>query len=490
MALETLEILIEADRSGLTSQLKRAGSDIQNFIQQMNRQEVNWTSILSKSVTPAMIAAIASTFAIAVTQALQFQSAMQQASLGAATSLTNNSAQMSGAVYAMSNKTGQSATDIAGALGTVEQVFKDTATAQAMLNVVSQEAFIRHQNVADVAKELVPLFEQWGITSAPAASDAMAILNDSVKAGSISFSDLVTGLTDSGAALRKYTDLGKAAASFEVFSTTPGQDSSSALQAMAGDAKLLEEPLSQASLLMGNVVRDLKSGDLSQGFIDMINHVKDAGVAANTMYGQLYDPATIDKFSQDTTAALQKMQTEVNALIANHKTLGEQVVENTTDTDKLKISYETFKNAVTGQFGGASLKILEDTFNGIAGAIEGANLLAADFQGTLGLIGTSDFWKSLGENLAQTGADIGAIATLGLSKIIGGAIGTDITNLALQNKNGVSPNTTPATLNGLNDNSPATAGGVVANFTLKNNITVLPGQANQASSTNYSQVVR
>lgn len=343
MVLDTLEILIEADRSGLESQLKKAGSSIQQFVSSMNKQEVSWTQILSKSITPALIGGIAATFAMAVTQALQFQNSMQAASLGAKDSFAGNTAKMTGAVYDVSAATGKSANDVAAALGTIQQVYKDTATAQGMLNVVSEEASIRNEDAAAMAAKLIPLFQQWGINSAPEASKATAILNDAVKNGTIGFDDLVNGLTSAGAALSKYTDLGSTAAQVELVSAQPGMDAASAMAGLKTIVEGVENPLAQVNILMGNMSDKVKNGGVAEAFSTIATKIQDAGGVANALYASIgLNSEEMQHFKNVSLDALKSVNDASVLLVKNTKDLGTQMEENMTPTKKLQAAWNSF----------------------------------------------------------------------------------------------------------------------------------------------------
>jgi len=409
MVLDTLEILIEADRSGLESQLKRAGNSIQQFVSSMNKQEVSWTTILSKSITPALIGSIASTFAIAVSQALQFQDAMKTASLTSSSSFGDNTAAMSNSVYDMSAKTGQSANDIAGALGTVSQYYKDAATAQDILNVVTEEATIRNQNVVDVAKELVPLFYEWGVKTAPDASKATAVLNDAVKNGTVSFGDLVTGLTAAGPALKKYIDLGTAAAQTELVSISPGMDSKAALEGLATITNGITDKLATVNLLIGDMGTAVKTSGVSGAFDLIATKIQAAGGVANTLYGNIgLSTESIQKFKNASLPALADITTAAALLVKNAKSLDDQFNGSIITSDKLKMSWNSFVASLEKNVAPGLIMQMSEAIDGATTALNGLGRVFDDlFNGKImedvKQFATGDFWNILAENLANVG---------------------------------------------------------------------------------------
>lgn len=351
MVIDTLEILIEGDRSGLQSQLQRAAGDIQKFVSSMNRQEVSWTQILSKSITPALIAGIASTFAIAITQALQFQNAMQASSLGAADSFGKNSALMSDAVLGTSSDTGKSATDVAAALGIIQQAYKDTADAQQILNTVSEEASIRDIDAAKAAAILVPLFKQWGENAANTSID-MAVINASVKAGTINFDDLTSALTDSGIAMQKVgMSIPETATQLELISAKSGLTGDVVLQVFSSITRAIQDPTDKLNVLLGGIGKvseDIKKGGLGLVFEDIATHIKNAGTVATALYGGVVgDSKAITELGM-TTKNLATSTDGFQKLIDDNKDLNKQVQENMTATKELGKAWTNFVNALLG----------------------------------------------------------------------------------------------------------------------------------------------
>lgn len=366
--IETLQILIEADRSGLESQLKRAGTTIQQFVNSMNKQEVSWTQILSKSITPALIGTIASTFAIAVSQALQFQNAMQQSSLSAADSFGTNSAKMTGSVLDTSSATGKSATDVAAALGTIQQVYKDTADAQKVLNAVTEEASIRDIDAANAASMLVPLFQQWGENANNVSKD-LAVINESVKDGKINFNDLTTALTESGVSMSKVgLTIPQVAAQLALISDRSGLTSDAVLQVFSNISKAVQDPNDKLNLLMGGINKmadDLKAGGLAKAFQDIADHINSAGNNASSLYdGVVGDSKAITEFKTQGKSAFAEILPASQKLIDNTATLEQQMQDNMTVTKELGKAWTNFVNDLLAGPIPALEKALTDLLSG------------------------------------------------------------------------------------------------------------------------------
>jgi hypothetical protein len=284
-AIDTLKVMIEADYTGLKTSLNAGLQTIYGFIDEANGTAINWTKILSGSFTPALIATIAGTFALSIEQALNMQSAIQSSTQAAGSTFGNSSDAMSADAENLASATGESATDIATAMGTVGQTFKDTATAQAVLNAVAEEAYIKGTSVTDMATLLVPLFKEWNVNAGD-VSQTMADINSSVTTGTIPFQDLITNLTDVGPALRNYTSLADAAGETELTSALPGMDSSSALNDLKVLAEGVQNPLSNVGVMLGNISKTIQTGGIAGGLAEMISKLQGFGSAAQTIGSQ------------------------------------------------------------------------------------------------------------------------------------------------------------------------------------------------------------
>src|SRR5579872_423664 len=166
MALETLEILIEANASGLETQLKKATQTITSFVDKMSGQEVDWQKILAGSLDLAIIGGIASMFGEMVASSIAFQ----QQNQNLASSLLQTSGTMNGVSEAsktISDSTGQSAGDIKNAIDSFLPVFKnDMPSALAAATEASDLAAMGMGSVADIVKAMIPIFGAFGVTGA------------------------------------------------------------------------------------------------------------------------------------------------------------------------------------------------------------------------------------------------------------------------------------------------------------------------------------
>ena len=417
--LDTLEILIEADSAGLSTQLKNAAGNITSFVSQMNRQEVNWTQILSKTISPALIAGIAATFAASITQAMQLQNAVTSSSQSAGSAFGNSAGAMTDSALALSSATGESATDIATAMGVVGQSFKDTATAQAVLNTVTDEAYIKGTSVVDMANLLVPLFKQWNV-NATDVPQTMADINAAVQAGTIPFQELISNLTTVGPALQNYTNLADAAGQTELVSAQPGMNSESALNGLSTLAKAVQEPLSQVGVMLSGITSTIKTGGISSGFAEMTAKLQGFGAVAQTI-GQTWGLSanTISTLLKQNATDLKQTGVQWDSLKTKVGTLDSQMTKSETATKDLTAAWVKFNNDLQKFVVPAALGALTTAISLVDDAVKGLGETVNDPAGALKLMAGGDFWSAMAQNFAKLGNTI----TFGAAGKLGNALG-------------------------------------------------------------------
>lgn len=425
--LDTIEVLIQADVRGLEGQLKRAGSLIDDFVSGAGTKEINWKNIFTKSLTPAVVAGIAAVLANTIVNAMQMQTAIVTSSQQSGTAFGNTTQDMTNNALDMAAKTGASATDIATAMGVVGQTFKDTATAQAVLNTVTEEAYIKGTSVTDMAKTLVPLFESWNVSGADTAG-VMATLNDAVKDGKIPFDTLIQNLTTVGPALSKITDLSKTASGVELFTTMPGVTAATALNELAVAADGAQHKLAPINLLVADMGKAIQTGGIIQAFKDITDGVKRYGnVAPDVLKQTGLDLNTMSAAASLTNTEFSKLQTALDTFLAKNRSLDQQKIESTTAQKELTSAWNEFNTALQKDVAPTLIGLLTSA---IKTATAATDELGQGFDGILAdlkLMATGDFWKSLGQNLepiAKVLAPIGNVATVGGANNVGTLLGT------------------------------------------------------------------
>src|SRR5579872_6427597 len=190
MALDVLEILIEADARGLETQLKRAGDKIVDFVEKMNSQTVNWESIIAGSLNTAIISGIAATFALAIEQTVAFQNSvmnMNNVATPATQSFADSLNQIGGQAYQLAQSSGQGIGDAASAFEAFSKAGLDSAAATYAVNEASGIAYATNQSFSTVVSELVGLFQNWGVTTTPQVTSALTGLANAAQNGKFTF---------------------------------------------------------------------------------------------------------------------------------------------------------------------------------------------------------------------------------------------------------------------------------------------------------------
>lgn len=178
---DELKILITGDTSGIKSSVKQAINIVQGGVKQMNAQEVDWTGIFSRAVSPAIISGVASVFAFAISQAMDFQTAMNQTGTAAGDS-ASQIAQLSQSALNLSTQVPQGAQDIANAMVQVSTVFgKNTQATSDITQAMGELATVFGVNLNDVVSASIGLFKQWGVTTEDQAIQVLTSLMHSAQ---------------------------------------------------------------------------------------------------------------------------------------------------------------------------------------------------------------------------------------------------------------------------------------------------------------------
>lgn len=394
-AIDTLEILIEANAQGLTSQLKRATDSITSFVSSMNKQEVDWTSILSRTISPAVISGVAALFATAISQSLQFSQTVAQTAAQSTSTFQDGADKVGQSALNISNTTGASAGSVAQALGIAAKSFSDLALQQLVVTDASMLSERGFGSLTDVTKQLSDVLVAWGINSVGAGSDALDKLIVSSNNSKLSFSDFVSTITSNGPALKDVLSFQDAVTGLAAFSKETGVTKTVAIDSFTAIAKAAQDPLDQMNILAGGpgkIAEALKSGGIIEGFQlvgETIN--KYPTVAAQLLGKQMGLTAdSVSTFRDLSVKDLQDVAAEQQKLIAN-----QQTISGLFDNSKSVLS-EFFRfitnawNAIIALFqnpqktAGGILGIAGDLSQGPSGI---SDLLGKGAEGIMGLLG-------------------------------------------------------------------------------------------------------
>lgn len=381
----TLKILIEADAAGLNSQLKRAGQSITSFVGQMNKQDINWEKILSGSISPAIIAGIASTFALAITEAVGFQNSMVQAANNSSTEFQSNMGQAGKAALDLQSTTGQSASDIATGLGIATKALGNYASGQALVTEASKFSLATGIDLLSLVNMLTPAMQQWGITDASEITKTIQGLFGVADQGKVSVRDLIDTMSNTGGVLRGKTDILSSAAALEAFSNQAGMTEKSAVTAFTEIANRTQNVATAAQntvLGMGSwneqnkILKDSGMGGLLARMESSLTKMgaSTASILLNHAGFSPADTANIITASH----GYDMIAVAILKIKENMSTLGAGIENNISASDKLRVAWGLVKSDLAG-FGLAGANYLANVLGGIDALFHPMELLHGEW---------------------------------------------------------------------------------------------------------------
>lgn len=421
--LETLQILIEADYHGLEAGLRQGLTKITQFMDVANGQSINWVSILQGSFTPALIATIAGTFALSIEQALNFQNAVQDASLNTTTAFGNTTAAMTSGAFAISDATTQSAVDVEKALGQVSTVYKNYNDAQTVAGDVAQYASAEHISMADALNTVLPLLQQWNI-SATDAGTVLATLGQSTAYGKLSIEQLSSALSEAGPALRNLTTLPQAIAQLQEASTVPGFTPDAVLNMFKVLVSGANGTAPQVNAIFGKM-----TGDIGNDFDKITGKIKEMGPSFQLVAGQFgISSATVSEALSGPAKAFKDVDALASGVIKSLQPLSAWWESNKTTVDELKESWNKFSNALQLFAIPDSIKVLGAFFDTMTGALDELNhiMKSEDPVGTFlnDFAGTASNAKNVGVVPLNVPAMIESLFSGAFGKSGGGSTGS------------------------------------------------------------------
>ncbi len=288
--LDVLEILVEADASGLETQLKRAGTNIQSFVSSMNKQEVDWTQILSRTISPAIIAGVAASFASMITQMMSFQSTTASVGASSTDSFASVNTGVGGSAEAMAelgNHVRQTASDMKVAEGIIDRAFGGTETAD-MLNVIAMAAGqLATEGIGSVttnAQLLSNTLSVWGVKTGPEAQAALDGLNTAAKNGKIGILDLATIMENEGPKMAGSVNFSDAVISLNTWTTVAGQTVETAKNSFdAIGTAIQDQVIGKVNIMnktVGNMGTIVKNSGMEGAFGDLAKYINANPTAA------------------------------------------------------------------------------------------------------------------------------------------------------------------------------------------------------------------
>lgn len=398
-ALDTLQILIEADSTGLTTQLKKAGATIQSFVNDMNKQEVNWQSIMTRAISPAIISGIAATFALALEQSLTFSNAMTESANVSTTAFQDNASSARDAALSIQSTTGQSASTVAQAMGYATRALGNYADGQALVAQASKYSLSTGQDLMTLVQELTPAMQMWGVTGAANVTKTITQLFGVAAQGKVPLSELLDTLTNTGAFLKGKTSIIEAGSSLEAFSNQAGMTAATAQNVFTSLAKNLADNATAANNMvlgfggLNSQIDIIKSSGMAGFLATMEEHLTKIGDSTSSIL--LHHLG----FSPEDTQNLINADKSFASIAPNSKSIaessaitGQKILDNVSATGKLKVVWGELMSALTPA-GDMLVKSLTVGIQGINALINGAK------EGIVSLVGLS---VKLTESIAGT----------------------------------------------------------------------------------------
>lgn len=371
--IDTLEILIEADSSGLDTQLRRATSSVLSFVDKINGEQVNWQKVLAGALDTAIISGIASSFALAISQAVSFQDTLLNVSNNTGNAIGGLAGTTATSLVNLTGQTGASLSDTTAAYEAFYKQFGDAATAQTLTAQAGQLALASNESLADLMPQLISLFNNWGISTLPAAEDALTGLVNAAGQGKFTLGELMNTISGQGAVLQGKTSISTLAIDMQALSTQTGLTKDTIVSGFNAISQGVANPLSNMSLLVKGVKTDISGPDgLITAFQDVSNTIKGFGAAGVTM-GQQIGLSTSEavNFGAQTKTSFAAAAAAAQKVEANLTPLEKVLQDNTSDIDKFKQSWQQLVAELTKTIGIPALDTLTGAFTELNKLISG-----------------------------------------------------------------------------------------------------------------------
>jgi hypothetical protein len=344
---DELKILITGDTAGLETAMKKALNVVQGGVGQMNAQEVDWTGIFERAVSPAIISSVASIFAFAIDQSMQFQTALNETGTAAGQS-SAQIGQVGASSQQIAELTGQNATDIASAFAAITPIFADAATQLTFVADASQLAASGFGSLSDITQSSLPIMQMFGATTSQQVNDVLTELMHSAEGSGESFSafaqqfmSVAPDLKAGGASL---SDLNTILSGFSAEVANIGIDQASAAFATFGKVISGTNPALNALFGSSKALLDVvKNQGLPQALADMGEKIKASGQSANLLYTNFgLSTLAIDGLESSATQ-LPAVATDAQKIATNGQSIADAFNQSDSAARELSKDWQTFK---------------------------------------------------------------------------------------------------------------------------------------------------
>lgn len=390
-AFETLQVVIEADSQGIESVLRRTGQTVSRFVSDMNQKQIDWGSILSKSITPAILGSIAAAFAKSISDMISFQNAVVTGSRESSQEFQESSRDFSDSAIRVSNAVGKNKTTIAQAMALASRYFGDNI--EQIEEVVSASAALgkSDEEIIQLTELFSKALRNWGITSLEDTRKALKDLYVSAKnAGPLGFTEFLQMIGDSGEELRVAgLNINDTSKELSAFASQSGLSASQVKEAFNLITSNANDALSPLNILTG-MGKKLREDGLAAAIKDVADWAKSIPVdligefsrqigASPSLLMNLRN--TSDEVWEHISQKIQKLTEESNKL---NDSLSKDIVKNYSVsenisavltritnfiTEMIKNLFETVKNFVKDIFGSDIMEKFQNTYGNFLSGI-------------------------------------------------------------------------------------------------------------------------
>ncbi len=391
--LDTLQILIEADSHGLETQLKRSADTVKTFIDKVNGQQANWQKVLAGSLDPAIINGIASSFALAITQAMSFQSSMMNlgnSTAGTSSVLDAATGSISGGLVNAANQAGASLNTTNNAFQMLAKQIGASAATQQFTGQIGLLASELGTNLGELMPQIVELFDQWGVNSVPAAEAALTGLTESLGKGKFTFSELLDTISKQGPLLQSRTNISDLALQLQSLSNSSTLSKGTILNDFEAISNSVADPLSKMNLLAGTGKAFTGPDGLITAMGKLTDFLGKSGIAAQTFGSEFGLSASSVKENASTSSSeIQKVKDSTDKMRIALTNLNDYLTAHESIQTKFGQDWSEIMSSLTQRVGVPVLDALLKGIDNVNAAMKGS-------------VSWKDFFESIPSGISQT----------------------------------------------------------------------------------------
>jgi hypothetical protein len=385
--LDNLEILITADSRGVENVLKSTLQTVLGTVNQINSQEVDWTSIFTSAISPTMIVAVATMFALAISNAVDFNAAANNLNNLNTTGVDSMNNSLTNTA-SLAESSGLMLGDTSSAFNSFSSAGLDAAAAALATSDAAGIARDTGESLSTVVSNLATLFNQWGVTTSSGVTSALTGLVNASQNGEFNFDELTSAISDKGPFLKTQTNISDTAVSLASLSLKSGLSKSTILDSFSAIAEGATSNFSPMSVLVGNVSNAITSGPegLITAFGNIEKYVQKVGpsIAQSTLQTTGLMSKDIADLSSSSVTNMDASADSAKKLNGSLKPVEEDLADHEPVMAKLVGDWNSFKDALSAT-----------VMPNISGAIDA-------IQASLHTLVNSSEWKSVEDFMTHT----------------------------------------------------------------------------------------